>query len=192
MSACLDSDEVKLLIHRATRSAMARFGPLDETGRDYWDMWQEASIAVWKALEADKPDAYAFAAGRYAAIEWQRAWRGMKDHRTGSPTPPTFYAKRLWAETDDCAIQENSGAAWELTDPMVERLFELLINTRRAKGKKEIDGAVRATHIARLIVAGYNNVGICQETGLTYYNVRNYRRQLRITLEALLDAQGAA
>jgi hypothetical protein len=51
-----------------------------------------------------------------------------------------------------------------LSDEVVEELFEMILNARRAKGQKEIDGAVRAANIARLIVAGYNNLGICQDT----------------------------
>ena len=79
MSVTIDSDEVKLLIHRATRSAQSQFGPLEDTPRDYWDMRQEATVAIWKSLQAGKCDAYAFAAGRYAAIEWQRHWRGQPE-----------------------------------------------------------------------------------------------------------------
>jgi len=37
MTAETDPDKIKLLAHKATRSAQARFGSLDLTERDYWD-----------------------------------------------------------------------------------------------------------------------------------------------------------
>jgi hypothetical protein len=159
MTAQTDPDKIKLLAHRATRSAQARFGSLDLTERDYWDIRQEAAIAVWKSLAAGKNDAYAFAAGRNGAIGWPRQWRGMKSHRTGTPAPPTFYAKCIHDESgaysagvddDECII----------CDEVVEELFAMLLNRRRANGRKEIDDAVRAANIMRLIVAGYTSVGI--------------------------------
>ena len=56
------------------------------------------------------------------------------------------------------------------------------------KGKREIDGAVRAATIVRLIAAGYNNLGIAQEMQMTMSTVRFYRRQIRLTLQRLLRA----
>ena len=187
MSAPIDTDKLKQLAHRATRSVQAMFGPTDETDRDYWDMRQEAAVAVWKSLAAGKNDAYAFTAGRYAAIGWQRQWRGMKSHRMGEPAPPTFFAKSIHDESEAyCAGVDDD--SYIVSDEVIEELFEMILNTRRAQGQKEVDGAVRAANIVRLLVAGYNNLGICQETGLTYYNVRNYRRQIRITLQILARA----
>ena len=191
MTAQIDTDQIKLLAHRATRSAQSRFGSFDLTEHDYWDMRQEAAIAVWKAFRAGKNDAYAFAAGRNAAIGWQRQWRGMKSHRKGELSPPTFYAKSI---NDDVYYYEAGGHddGYILSDELVEELFEMIMCTRRAKGQKEVDGAVRAANIMRLIAAGYNNFGIANEMQLTFYNVRNYRRQIQITLKAIARAGGVA
>jgi hypothetical protein len=191
MTAQTDPDKIKLLAHKATRSAQTRFGSLDLTERDYWDMRQEAAVAVWKSLAASKCDAYAFAAGRNAAIGWQRQWRGMKSHRTGELAPPTFYAKSIHEESEAYSAGVDNDSCI-ISDEVVEELFEMMLNSRRAKGQKEVDGAVRAANIVRLIVAGYNNIGICQETGMTLYNVRNYRRQIRITLQTLARGGGVA
>jgi DNA-binding CsgD family transcriptional regulator len=68
-----------------------------------------------------------------------------------------------------------------ISDEVIEELFEMPLNSHRAKGQKEIDGAVRAANILRLLVAGYNNLGTALEMQLTYYYVQNYRRQIRIT-----------
>ena len=108
----------------------------------------------------------------------------MKSHRTGEPAPPTFYAKSIHDESEaySAGVDDDERI---ISDEVVEELFEMLLNNRRAKGQKDIDGAVRAANIVRLLVAGYNKLGICQETGLTLYNVRDYRRQIRITLQAL-------
>jgi hypothetical protein len=116
---------------------------------------------VWKLLPAGKNDANAFAAARNAAIGWQRQWHGIKSHRTGTPAPPTFYAKSIHDESeahstdtdDECCI---------ISDEVVEELFEMILNTRRARGQKEVSDAVRAANIVRLIVADYNNLGIAQ------------------------------
>jgi hypothetical protein len=191
MSAQIDADKLKQLAHRATRSAQIMFGPTDETDRDYWDMRQEAAVAVWKSLSAGKNDAYAFTAGRYAAIGWQRQWRGMKSHRTGEPAPPTFYAKSIHDESEDygAGVDDES---FIVSDELIEELFEMIMNTRRAKRQKEIDGAMRAANIVRLLAAGYNNLGVAQEMQMTYYNVRNYRRQIRITLQTLALQRGVA
>jgi DNA-binding CsgD family transcriptional regulator len=191
MIAQIDTDQIKLLAHRATRSAQSRFGSFDLPEHDYWDMRQEAAIAVWKAFRAGKNDAYAFAAGRNAAIGWQRQWRGMKSHRTGELAPPTFYAKSIHDEREAYSIGVVDDSCI-LSDELVEELFEMILHTRRAKGQKEIDGAVRAANIMRLIAAGYNNLGIAQEMQMTYYNVRNYRRQIQITLKAIARAGGVA
>ena len=189
MSLPIDTEKLKQLAHRATRSAQFMFGPTEDTDRDYWDMQQEAAVAVWKSLAAGKNDAYAFTAGRYAAIGWQRQWRGMKSHRTGEPAPPTFYAKSIHDESETyvAGVDDDS---YIVSDVVIEELFEMMLNTRRAKGQKEIDGAVRAVNIVRLIVAGYNNFGIANEMQMTHYNVLNYRRQIRITLQTLARAGG--
>ena len=191
MTASIDLEKLKTLAHRAARSAQSRCGLLDLNQSDYLDMRQEAAVAVWKSLAAGKCDAYAFTAGRYAAIGWQREWRGMKSHRTGEPAPPTFYARSIHDESE-AYYAGGDDDSFIVSDEVVEELFEMILNTRRAKGQKEIDGAVRAANIVRLLVAGYNNVGICQETGLTLYYVRNYRRQIRITLQSLARAGGVA
>jgi hypothetical protein len=128
--------------------------------------------------------AYAFARGCYAAIEGKRQWRDIKSHRTGTPAPPTLYVKDIHNESEAYSPRVDDDEHI-ISDEVVVELFEMMLNTRRAKGQKEIDGAVRAANIVRLIVARYNNFGICHETGLTPYNVRNYRRQIRITLQAL-------
>ena len=65
----------------------------------------------------------------------------------------------------------------------------MMLNARRAKGRKEIDGAECAANIVRLFAAGYDKLGISLETGLTHYNVRNNRRQVRITLQVLARAE---
>jgi hypothetical protein len=191
MSAQIDTDKLKQLAHRATRSAQAMFGATEDTDRDYWDMRQEAAVAVWKSLAAGKNDAYAFTAGRYAAIGWQRQWRGMKSHRTGEPAPPTFYAKSIHDESHaySAGVDDDS---FIISDEVIEELFEIMLNSRRAKGQKEIDGAVRAANIVRLLAAGYNDLGIAQELGMTVYNVRNYRRLIRITLQYLARQRGVA
>jgi hypothetical protein len=191
MNAPIDTDKLKQLAHRATRSAQTFFGPTEDTDRDYWDMRQEAAVAIWKSLSAGKDDAYAFTAGRYAAIGWQRQWRGMKSHRTGEPAPPTFYAKSIHDESGAYSpgVDDNS---FIVSDEVIEELFEMILNTRRAKGQKEIDGAVRAANMVRLIVAGYNNLGIASEMQMTRYNVLNYRRQIRITLQTLARSGGVA
>ena len=126
MSAQIDTDKLKQLAHRATRSAQAMFGPTDETDRDYWDMRQEAAVAVWKSLAAGKNDAYAFAAGRNAAIGWQRQWRGMKSHRTGEPAPPTFYAKSIHDESEaySAGVDDDS---FIVSDEVIEELFEMML-----------------------------------------------------------------
>ena len=191
MTAQIDTDKVKQLAHRATRSAQCRFGTLEDTTRDYWDMRQEAAVAIWKAFSKGKNDAYAFAAGRYAAIEWQRQWRGIKSHRTGTPAPPTFYAKCLDDETNTYSTRgQDDGCI--VSDEVIEELFAMLLNARRAKGQKEVDGAVRAANIVRLLAAGYNNIGIAQEMQMTMYNVKNYRRLIRVTLQKLACERGVA
>jgi DNA-binding CsgD family transcriptional regulator len=191
MSAQLDFAKFNQLAHSATRSAQFRFG-VEVTARDYADMWQEAALAIWKAWCAGKADAYAFAAGRHAAIEWQRAWRGIKSHHKGVRTSPTFYARPLDdAEWHAYAAPQNDDG-YILSDEVIEELFELMLNTRRAKGQKEIDGAVRAAHMMRLIAAGYNNLGIAQELHMTQDNVRFYRRHIRLTLQTLARAGGVA
>jgi hypothetical protein len=159
MTAQTDPGKIKLLAHKATRSAQARFGCLDLTERDYWDMRQEAAVAVWKSLSAGKNDAHAFAAGRNAAIGWQRHWRGMKSHRTAEPARPTNGAKSIHDESEAYSAGVDDDECI-ISDEVVEELFAMLLNRRRAKGRKEIDGAVRAANIMRLIVAGYTSVGI--------------------------------
>ena len=187
MTSPTDLEKLKTLAHCAARSAQAQFGALNLTDHDYWDMRQEATVAIWKSLATGKCDAYAFAAGRYAAIEWQRHWRGIKSHRTGTPAPPTFYARSLGDETGHPALHGDDDEGI-LSDELIEDLFEMLLHSRRAKGRKEIDGAVRAAIIMRLLAAGYNNLGIAQELQMTLCNVKNYRRQIRMTLQTLTGA----
>lgn len=187
----MTDNEVYRIAQMAVKSAVLR-GRYPFCEDDYTDMLQEAALTIMQC-KPGMSEAYYFAAGRTAALNWLIWWR------YGAPRDKLFGSRCTWLtprvssldEIRDIAGAEPDQYSNILTEDRARVLWHIFELTRRKRSATTRSCIQRDVEICRLLCDGYNVDGIAVETGINKHTVNRYRELIRGRLNQWIQTSTA-
>ena len=168
---------------KAMWSAIRKLKHPPVSKEDIEDMLQEARVAIWQCT--GKPEAYRFAAARYAVTGWfMRYILGWKQHSKRPSAEVWDRSKTVeLLDGDQMIVDEPRGP---LPDDLLQDLEEIIYTASKGRGKRTRLAARRTAQAINLAVQGYPPDGIAIELGVSRETAYNYLRRARKVLNEML------
>jgi DNA-binding NarL/FixJ family response regulator len=158
------------LICGAAKVARQRLNLWSVTSQDREDITQAAALGSIKAKVKNDNESYEFRSALNEAMKFILS---------------QVFERGATTRFEDYENYEGEPEFVNQFEINESKLADMFLAHRKKKGRRGYEASRRDARICKLILAGYGNVGIAQELGISEHNVRRYRTDIRDRLKKI-------